>query len=85
MLTQIQCVISLSCLFIILVVFYFGFECETLVLIASVPGNCLPFTLSSTFTLRKHYIPVPWFIQMRLWIMKTSNDGCAVFKLHCTT
>ena len=26
-----------------LLVSYFGFECRTLVLIASVPGHCLPF------------------------------------------
>ena len=32
------------CLFVDLVVFHFGFEGRTLVLIASVPGHCLPFT-----------------------------------------
>ena len=34
------------CLF----VSHFGFEGKTLVLIASVPGHCLPFTFDKTFT-----------------------------------
>ena len=37
-------VFSLLCLFVALVVSHFGFEGSTLVLIASVPGHCLPFT-----------------------------------------
>ena len=36
---------SLLCLFVSLAVSYFGFEDRTLVLIASVPGICLPFTV----------------------------------------
>ena len=32
-------------LFVILVISHFGFEGETLVLIALFPGHCLPFTL----------------------------------------
>ena len=35
---------SLLCLFVALVVSHLGFEGRTLVLIASVPGHCLPFT-----------------------------------------
>ena len=35
---------SLLCLFVALVVSHFDFEDMTLVLIASVPGLCLPFT-----------------------------------------
>ena len=38
---------SLICLFVALVVSYLGFEDRTLVLIASVPGHCLPFTFSA--------------------------------------
>ena len=30
---------------VILVLFHFSFEVETLVLVASVPGHCLPFTI----------------------------------------
>ena len=37
-------VFSLLCLFKVPVVFLFGFEGRTLVLIASVHGHCLPFT-----------------------------------------
>ena len=36
---------SLLCLFVALVVFHFGFEDRTLVLIVSAPGICLPFTV----------------------------------------
>ena len=36
---------SSLCQFVDLVVFHFGFEDRTLVLIASVPGHCLPFTV----------------------------------------
>ena len=35
---------SLLCLSVALDVSHFGFEGRTLVLIASVPGHCLPFT-----------------------------------------
>ena len=35
---------SLLCLFVALVVSNFCFEARTLVLIATVPGHCLPFT-----------------------------------------
>ena len=45
-----QCVLERylsATMFIILVISYFGFESETLVLIASVPGHCLhQFTLN---------------------------------------
>ena len=37
-------VLSLLCIFVILVVSNFGFEGETLVLIAPVPDHCLHFT-----------------------------------------
>ena len=37
-------VLFVSCLFVILVVSYYGFEGGTVVLIASAPGYCLPFT-----------------------------------------
>ena len=36
---------SFLCIFVALVVSHLGFEDRTLVLIASVPGHCLPFTL----------------------------------------
>ena len=36
---------SSLCLFVALVVSHFGFEGRTVVLIVSVPGHCLPFTL----------------------------------------
>ena len=39
---------SLLCLFVALVVSHLGFGDRTLVLIASVPGHCLPFTFLST-------------------------------------
>ena len=39
-------IFSLLCIFVALVVSHFGFEGRTLVLIASVPGHCLPFTFS---------------------------------------
>ena len=35
---------SLLCLFVALIVSHFLFESGTLVLIASAPGHCLPFT-----------------------------------------
>ena len=35
---------SLLCIFVALVVSHFDFEGGTLVLTASVPGHCLPFT-----------------------------------------
>ena len=38
---------SLLCPFVALVVSQFGFEGGTLVLFASVPGHCLPFSLKS--------------------------------------
>ena len=38
---------SLLCLFVALVVSYFVFDGEPLVLIASVSGHCLPFTFYS--------------------------------------
>ena len=37
-------VFSLLCLFVALVVSHFGVESKTLVMIASVPGHCLPST-----------------------------------------
>ena len=37
---------SLLCLFVALVVSLFGFKGRTLVLIASVPGHFLPFTMN---------------------------------------
>ena len=37
-------IFSLLCLFVPLVVLHFGFDGGTLILIALVPGNCLPFT-----------------------------------------
>ena len=40
-------VFSLCCLFVVLVVSHFSFEGRTLVLIASVPGHCLPFTFET--------------------------------------
>ena len=36
-------------LFVIFVISHFGFEGRTLVLIAPVPGNCLPFTFYSSW------------------------------------
>ena len=42
-------VCSVLCLFVALVVSHFGYECRTLVLIASVPGHCLPFTVLIRF------------------------------------
>ena len=41
----------LLCLFLAFVVSHFGFEGLTLVLIASVPGHCLLFTLSDSMHL----------------------------------
>ena len=38
---------SLLCQLVALVVSHFGFKDGTLVLIASVPGYCLPFTLNA--------------------------------------
>ena len=40
-------VFSLLCLFVALVVSPFCFQGRTLVLIASIPGHCLPFTFDS--------------------------------------
>ena len=37
-------VVFVFLLFVVLVISHFGFEGGTLVLIASVPGHCLPFT-----------------------------------------
>ena len=37
----------LLCLFAVLVVSHFGFDGRTLVLIAPVPGQCLPFTFGN--------------------------------------
>ena len=37
-------IFSLYCLFVILVVSCVGFESGTVVLIALIPGHCLPFT-----------------------------------------
>ena len=47
---SINCMISLFCLFVASVIFRFGFEGMTLVLIASVPGNCIPFTFNACYT-----------------------------------
>ena len=44
---------SLLCLFVAIVVFHFGFETRTLALIASIPGNCLPFTFKKENSLEK--------------------------------
>ena len=41
---HVNSMLSLLCLFVALVVSQFSFKGETLVLIASVPGHCLPFT-----------------------------------------
>ena len=43
----IQYFLFVICLFVILVIFHFDFEDGTLVLNASVPGHCLPFTFQS--------------------------------------
>ena len=39
------------CVFVILVISHFGFEGETLVLIAPVPGHCLHFYFSMKFAI----------------------------------
>ena len=44
---------SLLCLFVALVVSHFGFEGRTLVLIASVPGNCFYLILLPLVTKAK--------------------------------
>ena len=38
------CLLFVLCIFVILIVSHFGFEGGTLILIAPVPGHCLPFT-----------------------------------------
>ena len=38
-------VLFVLCIFVVLVISRFGFEGATLVLIVSVPGHCLPFTI----------------------------------------
>ena len=41
---------SLLCLFVVLVVSHLGFKGRSLVLIAPVPGDCFPFTLTPLVT-----------------------------------
>ena len=41
---SVNCMFFVLCLFVILLVSYFGFEGETVVLIVRVPSHCLPFT-----------------------------------------
>ena len=45
---------SVLCLFVILVVSHFGCGSRALVLIAQVPGHCLPFTFVIYFQLPVH-------------------------------
>ena len=42
---MLPCVLIVLCLYVILVISHYGFDGRTLVLMASVPGHCLPFTL----------------------------------------
>ena len=41
------CFLNILYLFVILIASYFGFEVRTLVLIAQVPGQCLPLIFKS--------------------------------------
>ena len=47
-------VLFVLCLFVILVISHFGFDGGTLVLIASVPGHCLPFSLYHEAAILRH-------------------------------
>ena len=46
-------VLFVICLFVILVIYHFGFENRILVLFVSVPGHCLSFTFYPLFCLTR--------------------------------
>ena len=64
---------SLCYVFVALVVSHFGYKGRTLVLIASVPGHCLPFTF---FELAMNVLPLNvFYIVKKAKLMEISNKS----------
>ena len=51
-------VIFLLCLFVVLVISYLGFKGGNLVLIASVPGHCFPFSINKCVSKVYEYMSI---------------------------
>ena len=69
-----QMVLFVFCVFVILVVYHFGFESGTVFLTAPVPGYCLPFTLQVS----------PIFQSYHICMHCMCIDDSIVFKLHAS-